>query len=247
MSSQKQDLEAMMAELVASMADTPPEMRGILEQQIASCRSTIALLDSAEPAMAERRAERTPLRDEVRVFFTPEPPVDVGAWLPDDLQQSQVTITMLRCPQDARVYTMDDTMQCAIPAGMGSIPVCHGLSISFYHHGGLKSQRFYDKGLLRWSIEWHPSGQRESVAFYSDDEPRQYREHGLFTRFAPNGTIIAQTHHSHGIRHGWCKLWEEDGYPICATLYKNGQACEEYLPTGEHRLEIVVDPIAGNG
>ena len=234
MSSQKHELEAMMAELEASLADAPPEMRGILEQQIASCKNTIALLQRAEPAMAAH-ATRPPLRDDVRAFFTPEAAVDVGAWLPDDLQWSHVTEDMLRCPQGARVYAMDGAYECAFPAVPGSIPVRHGLSISFYHHGGLKAQRFYDQGRLRWAIEYHASGGRESVAFYSDDEPRQHREHGLFTRFAPNGTIVAQTYHWHGTRHGWSKLWEDDGFPISATLYKEGRESEQYMPTGEHR------------
>lgn len=235
MSSQKHDMEAMIAELEASLADAPPEMRGILEQQIASCKNTIAMLDRAEPAISELRAQRAPLRDDVRAFFTPESPADVGAWLPDDLQSLHVTEDMLRCPRGAQVYALEGAYECAIPAAPGLIPVRHGLSIGFYHHGGLKSQRFYDQGRIRWAIEYHASGGRESVAFYSDDEPRQHREHGLLTRFAPNGTIVAQTYYWHGTQHGWSKLWEEDGYPISATLYKEGRRVEDYLPTGEHR------------
>ena len=228
-------MEAMIAELEASMADAPPEMRGMLQQQIINCRQTIAMLERVEPVIAQQQATRAPLREDVRAFFTPEPPVDVGAWLSDDLQRYQVTEDMLRCPQGARIYSLDDAFECAFPASPGSIPVRHGLSISFYHHGGLRAQRFYDQGRLRWAIEWHPSGKRESIAFYSDEEPRQHREHGLFTRFAPNGTIVAQSHHWHGTKHGWSKLWEDDSYPIVATLYREGVSCEEYHPTGEHR------------
>ena len=235
MSSQTQDLQAMIAELEASLADAPPEMRGLLEQQIANARQTVAMFQQVEPVIAEQRANRAPLRDDVRTFFMPEPPANVETWLPDDLQLSYVTEDMLRCPQGARVYATGDAYECAFPAAPGSIPVRHGLSIAFYHHGGLRSQRFYDHGRLRWAIEWHPSGRRESVSFYSDDEPRQHREHGLFTRFAPNGTIVAQTYYWHGTRHGWSKLWEDDGYPISATLYREGQAGEEVWPTGEHR------------
>lgn len=235
MSSQKQDMEAMIAELEASLADAPPEMRGILEQQIASCKTTIGMLERVAPAIAAQRQARAPLRDDVRTFFTPERPVDVGAWLPDHVQKHQMAEGMLQCPQGARIYAMDDAFECAFPAAPGSIPVRHGLSISFYHHGGLRAQRFYDQGRLRWAIEYHPSGGRESVSCYSDDEPRQHREQGLFTRFAPNGTVVAQSYYWHGTRHGWSKLWEDDGYPISATLYKEGRACEEYLPTGEHR------------
>ena len=47
---QKQDMEAMIAELEASLNDAPAEMRGILEQQMASCRQAIAMLERAEPA-----------------------------------------------------------------------------------------------------------------------------------------------------------------------------------------------------
>jgi len=235
MTSQIQDMEAMIAELEASLADAPPEMRSILEQQIASSKQALGMLGKAMPAIEAQRQTRAPLRDDIRAFFTPEAPVKVGEWLPDDLKFSAVTEEMLHCPQGARIYPLDDAYECAIPAGIGAIPVRHGLSISFYHHGGLRSQRFYDQGRLRWAIEWHPSGNRDSIGMYSDDEPRQHREHGLITRFAPNGTIISQSHHWHGTRHGWSKLWEDDGYPISATLYREGQVCEEVLPTGEHR------------
>lgn len=235
MSSQKQDLQAMIAELEASVADAPPEMRGLLEQQISSARQAVAMLERVEPALAEQRASRAPLRGDIRAFFAPEPPANVESWLPDDLQLSSVTEELLRCPHGARVYAMGDSFECAFPAAPGYIPVRHGLSIAFYHHGGLRSQRFYDQGRLRWAIEWHPSGNRESVAFYSDDEPKQHREHGLFTRFAPNGTVVAQSHYWHGVKHGWSKLWEDDGYPISATLYREGQAAEEVWPSGEHR------------
>jgi hypothetical protein len=229
------DMEAMIAELEASLADAPPEMRSILEQQIVSCKQAMRMLEKAMPAIEMQQQSRAPLRDDIHAFFTPEAPAQVGEWLPDDVQFADVTEEMLHCPQGARVYALDDAYECAIPAGIGAIPVRHGLSISFYHHGRLRSQRFYDQGRLRWAIEWHPSGKRDSIGMYSDDEPRQHREHGLITRFAPNGTIISQSHHWHGTRHGWSKLWEDDGYPISATLYREGQMCEEVLPNGEHR------------
>lgn len=233
--SQEEDLDAMIAQLQATLRDATPEMRPLIESQIQSLQQVKGMLERARPEMEANRQYRVPVPDAFRQFFTPEQPVAVPAWLPDSLRRGDVTEAMMRCQPPARVYEHDDALECAIPTGPGRFPIRSGLSVGFYASGILRWQRFYESGCARWAIEWHPSGGRSSVGLYTDTEPRQHREHGVHTSFAPNGTITAQATYWHGTRHGWSKLWEDDGYPISATLYEQGRAVEEILPSGERR------------
>jgi hypothetical protein len=67
------------------------------------------------------------------------------------------------------------------------------------------------------------------------DERLEYPEEGLHTSFAPNGTIVSQTWHRAGVRHGWSKMWDDDGAPIGATRYDAGAVAEEVYPDGTRR------------
>ncbi|MCK6586242.1 MAG: hypothetical protein L6Q76_01525 [Polyangiaceae bacterium] len=232
---QEADLDAMIEELRASLRSAPPEMRSLVLSQIQSLEQAKGMLERARPQMEANKQYRAPVPESFRPFFTPEQPVQVPAWLPDTLARDEVTEAMMRCQAPARVYEHEDALECAIPTGLGNIPIRSGLSVGFYKSGRLRWQRFYENGCLRWAIEWHPSGGRDSMGFYTDTEPRQHREHGVHTRFAPNGAIVSQAVYWHGTRHGWSKLWEDDGYPISATLYDQGREVEDVLPSGERR------------
>jgi hypothetical protein len=236
MTTQDDDLEAMIAELRAQIPEAPAEMRPILEAQIQSVLHAQASLARAAPAMAETARLRPPLSPEAEAFFRPEPPAPVPSWLPDDLARAAVAPPMLRCPPGGQVYAHEDSVGCAVPQGFGTIPIRHGLQLAFYKSGRLSSQSWYEGGLLRWSIEYHPLGARSLVGFYADVERLSHLEHGLHTSFAPNGTITAQTAFVQGVRHGWTKLWEDDGYPICATLHDRGRAVDEIGPDGRRRV-----------
>lgn len=225
------DMEAMIAELEAGLATAPPEMRPILEQQIANCRGLLGMLANARPAMEESKRHRVELGEAARAFFAPAPVAQIPAWLPDTLTRSEVTNEMLLCPAGAEIYAFDDSVGCAVPQGIGRIPIRQGLTLSFYQSTGrLSAQRFYEQGLLRWDVDYHPSGGRAAIGVYCDTERMQYAAQGIVTRFAPNGTIVSQTDHLDGVRHGWTKLWEDDGYPIVATRYEHGTEVETVLP-----------------
>lgn len=112
------------------------------------------------------------------------------------------------------------------------MPTPHGLELGFYVSGRLATQRFYDRGLLRWVIAYHPTGGRAQVGFYAATQPLSYPEHGLHTRYAPNGTVISECFYEQGRRHGWWKQWEDDGYPIGATRFEHGKAVESNAPDG---------------
>jgi len=225
------DIEAMIAELEAHLSDAPPEMRALLEQQIEASRWAQEQLRALGEVQAAQAALRSPLRPEDQAFFTPAEVQSVGEWISDDLTRAQVDDALLRCPDRSRVYTSDSSVDCRIPAGAGSIPAPHGVSLGFYASGRLSSQSYYERGLLRWAIEYHPSGGRASVGIYSDVEPRSHLDQGLHTGYAPNGTIISQATWDNGVRDGWTRLWEDDGYPIGATRYERGQPAEERLPS----------------
>lgn len=225
------DLTAMIAELVAELSGADPAKRASLEAQIDSLRRALAMGATARPALA--RAQRPVLSQEAIELFTPDPAVVVPTWLPDVLGRDQVTEATVRCPAEARVITTDLAVGCALPGDTG--PIWHGLSLSFYRSKRLQSQRFYDSGLLRWAIEYHPSGSRASVGFFVDREPKIHREQGLHTSYAPGGAVCAQIMWSAGVRHGWTKLWEDDGYPVGATLYDQGRAIEHVLADGTRK------------
>ena len=225
------DMEAMIAELEAGLATAPAEMRPIVEQQIANCRDVLRMLARARPAMDANKRLRARITEAARAFFTPVPAIQLPAWLPDTLTRAQVTDEMMLCPPGAEIYAFDDSVGCAIPLGPGRIPERHGLTLSFYQSTGrLSAQRFYEHGLLRWDIDYHPSGGRSAQGVYCDTEPKQYAAEGVVTRYAPNGTVVTQTDHHLGKRHGWTKIWEDDGYPIVATRYEHGEEVETILP-----------------
>jgi hypothetical protein len=203
--------------------------------QIAATRNAQTMLRNAAPALAEMARHRPQLSPEVAAFFRPEAPAAVPVWLPDTLMRAAVTEPMLQAPRETRVYWDEDTVGCGIPQGQGSVPIVHGLQLFFYKSGALQAQRFYDRGLLRWSVEYHPLGGRASVGFYASVERMVYLEHGLQTSYAPNGTIVSQSAWYQGTRHGWSKLWEDDGHPISATLYDRGRAVEAIGPDGSRR------------
>ena len=106
----------------------------------------------------------------------------------------------------------------------------HGLTLRFRAGGGLESQGWYERGCLRWEIRYHPNGAREEVGAYVGTEPKTYVEHGLHTRWAASGVVVAQTAWVDGVRHGWSTLWENDGYPIVATRFERGVEVERVMP-----------------
>ena len=233
--SQLDDLQASIRELEAHLPTADPQSRAILEQQIEAMRSTAALLRGALPQIEEMKKQRVALSPEVARFFTPEPPAPVPSWIPDDTTRGALREELMRCPAGGKVYWEDSSVGCAIPQGAGSIPIRDGLELSFHSTGGLRSQAWYEMGLLRWSIEYHPTGGRAAVGFCAATEPKTYPEQGLVTRYAPNGTVTVQGHFHAGVAHGWSKQWEDDGYPIGATLFDRGRAVESVLPDGSRR------------
>lgn len=236
MASELDDLQASIRELEASLPGAPPEMRGLVEQQIQALRSAADMLARAQPQIEAQKQQRVPLSAELAAYFRPEPPAPVPSWVPDDTPRSAVTEAWLHPAPGVKVYFDTDTVGCAIPQGPGSVPIRHGLELRFYTSTGrLESQRFYEQGLLRWAVEYHATGGRALVAFYAATERLSYPEHGLVTRFSPNGTVTSQQYYERGVLHGWAKHWEDDGYPIAATLYDGGRAVESVLPDGSRR------------
>ncbi len=229
------DLKTMIAELEAELSAADPAKRATIEAQIDSLRRSLSMAATAKPSLA--RVARPELSQEAREIFTPEPAAQVPTWLPDMITRDQVTEATVRCPAGARVYVTETSVGCAIPNDIGGAPIWHGLTLSFYRSKRLQSQRFYENGRLRWSVEYHPTGGRASVGFFVDRELKVHREHGLHTSYAPGGAVCAQVMWSNGVRHGWTKLWEDDGYPVGATLYDQGRAIEHVLADGTRRVD----------
>lgn len=229
------ETEAMILELEAQKKNATPEMRKLLDQQIEALRNANKLLEDATRTGA--KPPNVPLAASMKDFFTPSKPAAVPSWIPDTATRSSVKNADLRCPKDAKVYADETSMSCAIPAGKGKIPVPHGIVIGFFASSGkIQSQGFYEKGLLRWTIEYHASGGRNYVTFYDDVEPKVHRENGTYTRYADGtGNVVSQAEYKAGVRNGWQKLWETDGTPIVATRYENGTAVEEVLPDGTRK------------
>lgn len=235
-SSELLELQAQIAELEASLRDAPPEQAALLRQSLDSARQAAAMLGRVQPALAEAAAHRPAVPPEVLAFFRPEPPAPVPAWLPDTLTRSEVHEAMLRCPPGARVYTFESSLSCAFPGVAGqTLNVPHGLSVGFASTGRLSYQRFYEHGLCRWAIDYHPTGGRSQVGFYADREAKQFLPHGLQTQFSIHGAVRVQSHYWNGLQHGWTKQWEDDGYPLVATLYDNGRAVEQVRPDGSRQ------------
>ncbi|MBI2894865.1 MAG: hypothetical protein HYY06_15020 [Deltaproteobacteria bacterium] len=231
MTTQSQELQAMIAELESQLADAPPDMREILRQQIDAARRADQMLIAAL-ASAPQFA-RSALSPEMRAFFTPQPPAEVPSWVPDSVTRREVDDALMRCPADASVYAEEDSVGCAVPIAPGRIPIRHGLQLGFLRSTGrLQHQRFYERGLLRWAIEYHATGGRSSVGFYSDTEPRVHLEEGVETWFAPNGTVTAQSTWRAGVKQGWTRLWEDDGTPVTATRYEDGRPVESIMADG---------------
>lgn len=236
MATQEDDLAASIRELEASLASAPPEMRPLLVQQIEALRSAGDMLARARPEIEKNAARRVALTPEVAAFFRPEPPAAVPAWIPDDMPRGAVTEEWMRAWPGVKVYFDTDSVGCAIPQGPGQVPIRHGLELGFYSSTGrLQHQRFYEQGLLRWSVDYHVTGGRSLAGFYAATERLSYPEHGLITRFAPNGTVTSQQHYDRGVLHGWAKHWEDDGYPIVATLHDRGRTIESVYPDGSRR------------
>jgi len=231
MSTLSAETQALIEELEASLPTTPPEMRGIVEAQIRSLRAAAGMLAAVAPQMEANRLHRPALSPEARAFFTPQPGPDIPTWVPDTLVRSQAGAGVVRCPQGARVYEDEDSVGCAVPRH-GGIPMRHGLSLGFYRSGKLRSQGFYEQGLLRWSIAYHAAGGRETFGLYADRVEREHLEHGLHTTTTSAGVVTTQALWHLGVRHGWTKTWEEDGYPIGATLYDGDRQIDRVLADG---------------
>lgn len=226
MLNQIDELQAALADLQTMLDDAPQDMRASLEQQIAAVHQTLRLAASVVPV------ERAPLeltQDELQDFAV-RVPAPLPQWLPDNLRRDAVSPDMLRCPEPSTIYESEHTLGCAISSDGRGIPSPHGLTLGFHPCGGLAYQRFYDHGLLRWSIEYYTTGGRESAGHYCDREPKAHLEEGLQTRWAPGGQVIAQTDYQNGVRHGWSILWEVDGTPISATMYRHGTPDNAVLP-----------------
>lgn len=234
--SQLDELRASIQELEVSLHTAPPEMRPIMEQQIQSLRQACAMLERVQPQIEQNKQHRPALTPEVAAFFRPEPPAAVPAWVPDHMTRDALTEEWLRCPPGSQIYWLEESVGCAVPQGPGSVPIRNGLGLQFTTATRrLESQRYYENGLLRWSVDYHATGGRSQVGFYAATERLSYPEHGLHTRYAPNGTVTSQTTYVNGVPHGWSKLWEDDGFPIGATLYDQGRAIETVLPDGSRR------------
>jgi hypothetical protein len=211
----------------------PEEVRSLLIQQIDSLRSIAKTLRDVLPSALETRAHRRPIAPELASLFRPEAPAEIPTWIQDDILRSHVTEASMRCPPGCRIYATERSIGCAIPGVPGhSAALGHGLTLHFRSTGRLSSQSFYERGLLRWAIHYHFTGGRDTAGFYASTEPKTYVEQGVMTRWSPNGTIVSQASYVGGIKHGWERLWEEDGHPIVATRYANGQVLEQILPDG---------------
>jgi hypothetical protein len=229
--SQIKELEASIKNLEASLKTADSGSRAIIEQQIMNLRNTIALLRQLTPDIEAAKAKRPVLSAHLRELFTPLPPANVPAWVADQTMRGDVTEAAMRCPPEARVYADASSVSCAIPGEPGvSVSVPHGLTLRFGQDGRLTEQTLYDRGLVRWSISYHATGGRYRVGFFASAEPKTYPEHGLHTRYAPNGTVVAQTEWVNGTKHGWEKIWEDDGYPIVGVRYAAGKEIERVLP-----------------
>lgn len=226
------ETQALLDEMIASLPSTPPEMRPIVEAQIQNLKNSLRALEKAAPAMEANKQYRPAVSPQMRAFFTPEQGPVIPTWVPDTLTRSLASTKVMRCPPGARVYEEAESLVCAVPQGIGAIPVRNGLSLGFYHSERLRSQGYYEQGLLRWSISYHANGGRETFGFYADRAPREHLAHGLHTTLASSGRVITQAHYQFGQRHGWTKIWEEDGYPVSATLYERDRQMDQLLPDG---------------
>lgn len=226
MTTDADELNAALADLQAMLADAPADMRSTLELQIASVRDTLRLFESVPPAAREPLQ----LTDDEKRFFAPRPPAPLPAWIPDDVRRETFTPALLRCPPESTIYETEHSVGCAISTDGHGIPSPHGLTVGFHSGGTLAYQRYYDRGLLRWAIEYYLTGGRETEGNYCNREPKVHLEEGLQTRWSPGGQIIAQSAYVNGVQEGWTTLWEDDGTPIVASMYRNGQMDYDVKP-----------------
>ncbi|REG22832.1 hypothetical protein ATI61_11837 [Archangium gephyra] len=230
-----QELEASIAELKASREEAPEAMKKGLDRQIAALQDAIKLQQMTDTANEQNKSRRPQLTAEQKAFFTPVAPAKVPSWIPDTLTRAQLTEEMMKCPAGARVFADKHDMDCRKPpTSKAGVPQPHGLALWFYKSTGkLKAQRYYENGLLRWDISYHTTGARSSQGFYDNEKPKQDRETGLHTSYAPNGSIVRQAEYKSGKLQGWSKLWEDDGYPMSATRYEDHKSVEMVGPTGK--------------
>ncbi|MFO0652616.1 MAG: hypothetical protein U0326_40750 [Polyangiales bacterium] len=235
---ERAELQSAIEDLERALADAPDAMRAILSQQIEASRAALALLDASAAVTREWPAADAPMGPQLRALFAPDEAEPPPAWIDDATTRDTLRDADLRCAQGAKVYRDADSVSCALAGEAGvRMSVPHGLSVTFRHDGGMASQSLYDRGRLRWSITYHPNGRRESEGLYASDEPKQYLEHGLHTRYAMNGAVVSQCRWVAGRRHGWLKLWEDDGRPISATRYLDGREVERVLPSDERSAQ----------
>lgn len=235
-SARVRELEAQVRELEALRdSSSDPATRTLLEQQIGNLKQTVAMLRSMEASGV--KPPRVELNPQMKTFFTPAAPAPVPAWVDDSAVLEGVTDAMMKCPPGARVFRLETNIGCAVPSErVGGVPGPHGLNLDFYKSTGkLKSQGFYENGLLRWSIEYHATGRRSLVATFDDVEPKVHRDNGVRTSYAANGTVTSQAEYRSGVLNGWQKLWEDDGHPIVGTRHENGKAVEQVLPDGTRK------------
>ncbi|MCP3136832.1 toxin-antitoxin system YwqK family antitoxin [Pyxidicoccus xibeiensis] len=222
-----QELDAAIVELKASQAEAPANMKDGVARQVTALENSKKLQQMVDDANAQTKAHRPALTEEQKSFFTPVAPEKLPVWIPDTLTRAQAKEDMLKCPAGAKVFADAHALDCRIPGPRGSIPMPHGLALWFYKSTGkLKGQRFYENGLLRWAIAYHHTGGRDTEGRYDDAKPKQHREHGLHTGYAPNGTVIRQAEYTSGVLQGWSRVWEDDGYPMGATRYEKGKNVE---------------------
>lgn len=232
-SSALRELEAQIAEMEAKLHGASPEIAGQLRQSIESLRQVAQMSGRLQPAMDEMAAHRPALSEEARAFFTPEPPAPVPAWIPDSLTRAEADEAMMRCPPGARVYAFESSLSCSIPGVPGqSLSIAHGLDLGFSSSGRLAHQRYYELGLCRWSIDYHLNGRRSQAGFYADREESEYRRDGLHTSWSMDGVVKVQTAWAAGVHHGWTRHWEDDGFPVGATRYENGEPVEQVNADG---------------
>ncbi len=226
------DLEASIRELEAHKKDADPATLKMLEQQIQNIRDVLKMKKASDAEAAKNKAARPKLSDAAKKFYAPVPAAKLPTWLPDTLIRADAKEAMLKCPAGAKAYADVESMDCRVPRGPGAIPVPNGLALWFYSTGKLKAQRFYEQGKLRWDVSYYAVGGRESEGAYDSVEPKTYREDGLHTSYAPNGTVTGQATYKSGVKTGWSKLWDDDGYPIGAFRYDGGKVVESVGPTG---------------
>jgi hypothetical protein len=222
-----------LASASADVADMIKDQIKMLETQVANLDQTLKMLRDAKPAMDRTAAQRKPVAESVKAIMAPVAAAQVPSWVPDGLVRAKATTAMMKCPAGAAVLEWDGGLSCMIAGVKGrSLGIRDGLSLGFAQSGKLQSQRFFDHGKLRWSIEYHLSSGRESVGFYAGTEKFDYTEHGVHTRYNVDGSVQSQVDYDHGKRHGWSRMYDQHGNPVIAERYERGALVESVFPDG---------------